>query len=1029
MGCLAKRITHGAQSGRDARQTAEYPDKPDPNDPAEKLLFKSQFNNCRDTEHLLFHHDVGLKATRSKKLMEHIVISFEQDEKPNFEQCKQAVDIHLKSIGCSGAMSKWAVHENTDNRHIHLIVVRLDANDPGKVIKPSFILDKLHKGSAKTNFVQGWRPLKNAPWSFDGRHFFKTEKTESELEEKDRNRVSAKAEQGRAHTATPSFNQVCNDELFDLLNDARKSPQNWSWEKLHSEVRAKGFELEPAKGGLVIRQGEQVVKATSVCKQFKRKMMESHWGVFEPAPQKPAPQPKAKSAPAETLWARYQRERDAHKQLKADPLNQVRLKFDDAIGRQFADYRTIKINIRIRQQSNSPFEKAFTKAELSIAAADHAKRLASLKEQKKAAVNQVRKSAKFPTWSQFKAENAAEFEKNAEASKKPQGGGAVVGFYLDAPNLDKNWPPLKKDIRSFEALVLNSNEVAYRSSDSDPAFIDSGNRISFTDTSQASLLAGMQLSIAKWGEFRLTGSDEYKRKCVEVAVQEGFANKIANAELKPLIDAEVVKQKAQQAIAKAQAQAQQVERAAKANIGKPKVPPLRKGKEHGNSTRHREAVSSQVYNPSKSLVPALRTLNSDNSPCTESARLLMQRVLQKYAQGHRNTGEPLQRFLSSTRLGDRERMSTKDLFKQFHSAVGADGYRVMSGKMWTDEAGVDQTQFFYFGDKDSQGKPEALRTAYIQRRMPEFINKWQGEKGENLYLVPVSETMHHVLIDDLNKDKLQCLVEDGFKPCAVTETSPGNFQAVVNVPKQSTDPLVNSKVENALIDHLNKRYGDEKLMGTLHPMRFPGFENRKVKAGVSVHQQHDGSFFEVRLRKFENRQCDQSLELAKQFAIEAQVNIEKQRAAPKPMGGGAVVNGNISQAYSFFVDQVRGRFGDDMHIVDDMVAVRLLALGFSASEVASAIESGSPLSRPPTEASKHNWADYAERAVSAAQRDQAALISDYSKCYRNLWVKQLGWSNSVVLSSTALDGSVSVPLVGDDLPSSSVSVVGSPKAF
>jgi hypothetical protein len=1023
MGCLARRITHGEQSGRDARQTAEYPDKPDPNDLTEKLLFEPQFKNCRDTEHLLFHHDVGLKATRSKKLIEHIVISFEQDEKPDFEQCKQAVAFHLKAIGCSNAMSKWVVHENTDNRHIHLIVVRLDANDPSKVIKPSFILDKLHKGSAQTNFVQGWRPLKNAPWSFDGKHFFKTEKTESQLEEQDRSRVSAKAEQGRVHTASPSFNQICNDELFDLLNEARKEPSKWTWAKLHAEIQKKGFELEPAKGGLVVRQGEQVVKATSVCKQFKRKELESHWGAFAPAAQKIAPAIEAKSAPIETLWQRYQRERDAHKQLKADPLNHVRIKFDDAIGQQFADYRTIKANIRIKQQGNSPFEKAFTKAELSIAAADHAKRLASLKEQKKAAVNQARQLGKFSTWTQFKAKNAAEFDKNAEESKKPKGGGVVVGSYLEAPDLKQNWLPLKADIRSFDAVVISATEVAYRSSDSDPAFIDSGSRISFVTTGQASLLAGMQLAVAKWGSFTLTGGDDYKRKCIEIAVQEGFANKINNAELKPLIEVEVAKQKAQQAIARAQAQAQQVERAAKANLGKPKVPPLRAKDENGNQTRHREVVSSQVSSGSKPLVPALRAFDSDDSPCSESAQLLHKRILQKYAQGHRSRGEPMQRFSASAGLGDRERMSTQDLFRQFHSAVAADGYRVMSGKMWTDEKGVDQTQFFYFGDKDSQGKPEALRTAYIERRLPEFINKWQGEKGENLYLVPVSEGVHHVLIDDLTKDKLQRLVEDGFKPCAVTETSPGNFQAVVNVPKQSTDPLVNSKVENALIDYLNKRYGDEKLMGTLHPMRFPGFENRKVKAGVNVHQQHDGSFFEVRLRKFENRQCDQSLNLAKKFASEAQANIEKQKAAPKPVGGGAVVNGNIGQAYDFFVDEVRGRFGDDMHIVDDMVAVRLLALGFSATEVVSAIASGSPLVRPASELSKHNWGDYAQRAVDAAQRDQAALISDYSRSYRNLWFKQLGWGRSLDQSFSVLDPTGSLPVASDvaDPISSSVS--------
>ena len=105
-----------------------------------------------------------------------------------------------------------------------------------------------------------------------------------------------------------------------------------------------------------------------------------------------------------------------------------------------------------------------------------------------------------------------------------------------------------------------------------------------------------------------------------------------------------------------------------------------------------------------------------------------------------------------------------------------------------------------------------------------------------------------------------------------------------------------------------------------------------------------------------------------------------------------VIRGSIDQAYHFFNNEVKKRFGDDQSKADVMVATRLGAMGFSQSEVANAIAANSPLVRPATEANKHKWDKYGDRAAQVAFISDAHIMLDYSKNYLKLWEKQLGWA-------------------------------------
>jgi hypothetical protein len=102
---------------------------------------------------------------------------------------------------------------------------------------------------------------------------------------------------------------------------------------------------------------------------------------------------------------------------------------------------------------------------------------------------------------------------------------------------DGDETPRKRDIRDFSAQVRQSahtrlTEIHY-SSRSDPShvsFTDRGKRIDVWQAQdEAAVFAALQLAVQKWGTVTITGPDEFKQLCAQLAAQHGF--KINNPEL------------------------------------------------------------------------------------------------------------------------------------------------------------------------------------------------------------------------------------------------------------------------------------------------------------------------------------------------------------------------------------------------------------------------------------------------------------------------------------------------------------------
>jgi hypothetical protein len=122
--------------------------------------------------------------------------------------------------------------------------------------------------------------------------------------------------------------------------------------------------------------------------------------------------------------------------------------------------------------------------------------------------------------------------------------------------------------------------------------------------------------------------------------------------------------------------------------------------------------------------------------------------------------------------------------------------------------------------------------------------KYHNARGSHIYIRPSGEHRFTVL-DDLNEASLTRISEDGFNPCAVVETSTGNFQAWLKHPSV-LPKLIGTFAAQTLASryHADPSAADWRRFG-----RLPGFTNSKPK-----YRKPDGLFPFVHLKSHSGKQ-------------------------------------------------------------------------------------------------------------------------------------------------------------------------------
>lgn len=310
-----------------------------------------------------------------------------------------------------------------------------------------------------------------------------------------------------------------------------------------------------------------------------------------------------------------------------------------------------------------------------------------------------------------------------------------------------------------------------------------------------------------------------------------------------------------------------------------------------------------------------------------------------------------------------------ELFERYAAAVGADRYRVTCIKMESD--GGKKT--FILDKKD--GTTKGFTPGELVSKMIEMLRLQR--RGENIYYTPLSEEKHHILIDDMTAESLKKLKEDDFSPAVILESSPGNYQCVLTIPKLKTG--FDRDVGNRVTERLNRLYGDKTLSGCIHPHRAPGFENRKPK-----HKRDGGGYPQVRLLFAEQRECEASLALTRMIDREYAESAMKKKTHPLAVVPSSARPGDPVSAYYAHLENIRKHLTiEDYSRVDAMIALRMRSTGHSRSDVAEAVRACAPSIREAQ--TRRDWQRYAERTADYAFGMAGDVALEKNDRYKDLW--------------------------------------------
>ena len=463
---------------------------------------------------------LAIEATRSKDPVDHWLLSWKEGEQPTHAQCSEAVEILKRHLGMSSEhLAVFALHRNTENYHLHIVLNRVHP-DTLRVEDKGWCIDKAHKAIAEIIHAQGWEAERNARYVADrsGQVTRASSVRESQPHSKARDHENA--------TGEKSCERIAQEKAAPILLNAK------SWAQVHEELAQVDMRYERKGSGAMLWVGTQPLKASCIGREFSRSRMEERLGEFQPdslcnsiPPQPRTAEPLRPDMPAN--WAEYRKTLGDSRKEKDTAQVQQRMVHRAAREMQTAKFRKERSAL---YQGGKWSGDALNVAR-SLLAADHAKRKAELMERQKRERDSLRlRFGRRKTFEQFLVEQGEpQLAEQWRYRDTETPGAAILG--------DSDEIPRKRDIRDFTAQVRQSAhsqlaEIHY-SSLTDPSrvsFTDRGKRIDVWQAQdEAAVLAAFQLGAQKWGTLTITGPDEFKQLCAQLAAQHGF--KISNPEL------------------------------------------------------------------------------------------------------------------------------------------------------------------------------------------------------------------------------------------------------------------------------------------------------------------------------------------------------------------------------------------------------------------------------------------------------------------------------------------------------------------
>lgn len=442
----------------------------------------------------------------------HLVISWGGDEfAPDDGEIENALKILIAELGLDGCLYKAAIHRDTNNRHLHVVVCTADP-DTMMMRHTSRINDRCQRAIAQHNHDFGRPAHAGDHYTVEHGHIVSRDVARTQLAAA---RVE-KADRATAHGVVSAIDAAQARVIERRVGEAT------TWLDFHGRLAECGMTYERvgknmARLSVAAYQGRvEYLKASQINRNWTLAALEKRFGSYFPAlpsmsvPRKQAVEQEATQQEANPApWDIYKREKAAA--LAASREQDLAHKQAQAAARRELSARHKSERTELAGHKGRWRGKGaeYNRAK-SLIAQRHAIEKIELREQQRIARNA---QGIFPDWNTWR-------RRKVGAPVAPSIGSAGGGDLS---------PASPGDLRDFEGRVAATGVEYINKRTELVEFTDVGARLNFGEIhSLEAIRAGLQLAMQKWGSVTLYGDDEFQMAVIQEAHRLGVERVIRN---------------------------------------------------------------------------------------------------------------------------------------------------------------------------------------------------------------------------------------------------------------------------------------------------------------------------------------------------------------------------------------------------------------------------------------------------------------------------------------------------------------------
>lgn len=455
------------------------------------------------------------RNTRSKSDKSyHLVVSFPEGERPTRAQLEDIEDRLCEVIGFGEHQRVSAVHQNTDNWHLHVAI------------------NKVHPATLRNATpVRDHFRLQAACLELEIRHGLTQEPHTIDFAQSRERKARGRAADFEARHGGQSFLAWTQEHARPALLAALEHGKGW--QAVHQVAAGFDLDLKLRGAGLVVghrSDGRLHVKASDVDRGLSLKAMVDRLGPFQPAgTQAQAEQPSARyeqPARAGSLHEAFQRERDASIQARTAAVASLASRHR-AYGRELATW----YRHRLQQERARPQRGSLRRDSLRHITAEREKdrkaRIAREREERR----QVRAAHPVLNWQGFLEAAAASGNEAALASlrSRQQRARRLEGEILTAAGADHARHVVHGHMKP---AIRRDGRVIYRVADGG-VVSDEAAHVRVPQPTAAAAFLALSLAVDRFGSRPLVvkGTDAFRSKVAAMAAMEGMSVTFADPAL------------------------------------------------------------------------------------------------------------------------------------------------------------------------------------------------------------------------------------------------------------------------------------------------------------------------------------------------------------------------------------------------------------------------------------------------------------------------------------------------------------------